>query len=133
MLKMLFGLDQKEVENNSVVEASSLLDVGEFQIFQLGYESWYGKEGDLQYLEKCFFSYLLENKTTAWARHFARHIIVLDQKGELESHAPEYHRFDPESVRPISKTIGTVQACAILLFCLGFISFISIISSGGIT
>ena len=75
------------------------MGVGEFQIFQLGYEDWYGREAEPSDLDAPFFAYLLENQISAWARHYARKIIKLDDSGELDANAAFFHRFDAASMK----------------------------------
>ena len=132
MLNIFFGTDKENSERNVIVDASNRLDVGEFQFFQLGYVAWFGKEADIKFLEKCFFDYLLEDKTTSWARHYARQIIALDEKGKLVNNAPEYHRYDADIPQSFSRKSGIVKVFLVLFLFFLFIG-IALFLVDGIT
>lgn len=110
MLKRYFQPDDLDTPDaNPVSEASNILEVGEFQLFQLGFSAWYGREEDPKQLEPVFFQYLLYNEVPHWARHYARKIIKLNQDNTLEHNAPEYHRFDSTSAGTDTRFSGTVK------------------------
>ncbi len=115
------------VENNLLAEASNRLDVGEFQVFQLSYNEWHGNDLEPQRMEQLFFEYLTENKLPPWARHYARHIIDLDDQGLLEYTDSHYHRYDANSVEPVNIRTGLATVIALALFMAAFI-IISVIT-----
>lgn len=122
MLKIFFKLDEMDnIESNLLAEAANRLDVGEFQIFQMGYEAWYGGELDPQRLEAVFFDYLINNKIAPWAHHYARKIIEQDDAGELDYRDPQYHRFDAPSMSVESKRAGWLKVSAVMLIVLVFL------------
>jgi len=89
-----------DVESNMIAEASNRLDVGEFQLFELGYEHWFGQPAPADRIETDFFAYLAHNEPPPWARHYARHIIALDEEGMLQSGDETFHRFDRDLDSP---------------------------------
>ncbi len=116
MLKIFYQIDEMDsIEANLVAEAANRLDIGEFQVFQLSYLDWFGHEVEEKSLEKIFFAYLMENRIPPWARHYARKIIDLDDKGELDYHHSSYHGFDVESMKPGERKVGALKAAAVLV------------------
>ena len=131
MLKIFYELDEMDnVESNLLAEASNRLDVGEFQIFQLAYEAWYGCELDPQRLEAIFFDYLINNKIPPWARHYARKIIEKGDAGELDYRESHYHRFDAESMDVHSKRAGWLIIGTVLLVVIAFFGSIMFLLQG---
>ena len=128
MFKLLYHPGEiDDPEADVIAEASNRLDVGEFQVFQLGYESWYGRAPDSQMIELCFVGYLTDNRMPPWARHYAREIIKLDDGGGLDSTDPVYHRFDPPHRAP-----ARIYGWSILLGTLGVVAlFLTLIAVGG--
>ena len=95
MFRWIYRLDETDsIEANLVAEASNRLMVGEFQLFQLAYEAWYGNAPNADLLEPMFFDYLMHNEIPFWARNFARRTIESDDRGELNAQDARYHQFD---------------------------------------
>ena len=116
MLKIFFELDDMDnIEKNLMAEASNRLDVGEYQVFQLSYEAWFGSEPDKKQLERIFFDYLTNDKVPPWARHYARIIIDKYDEGELDYNNPHYHRFDATSMQNVSVNEGLLKIAVIAL------------------
>lgn len=110
----LFNMNELEVD--VVAYASSLLDVGEFQLFQLAHIEWFGVEGDIKELERYFFSYLTGYNMPHWARHFARHVISLEKEDRLKPLSIEYHRFDSFGVTPSPNNSRLSTVIGVLVF-----------------
>ncbi|MBK17797.1 MAG: hypothetical protein CMM52_03020 [Rhodospirillaceae bacterium] len=87
---------EEHPERAEVARAANLLQIGEFQLLQLAYNDWCGKDMPAGESDRIFGSYMIYNQVPAWARHYARHIISLDQIGMLDDRDPIYHRYDPE-------------------------------------
>lgn len=122
MLKFLYDLgDGDDMESNLVAEASNRLDVGEFQVFQLGFANWHGRDADPQMLEKVFFDYLYQNQVPSWARDFSRKIIALDEKGKLDANEAQYHRYDPAGLRPLSLASGATKMAVFFICVVAFL------------
>ncbi len=77
-----------------VVDASGKLDIGEFEIFQLSYEAWFGEEGEIKFLEENFLLYLNAGTIPQWVRHYSRNIILEYKSGRLDKNSPRFHKFD---------------------------------------
>lgn len=122
MLKIFFELDEMDnIEKNLLAEAANRLDVGEFQVFQLGYEAWFGSEPDEKQLERIFFDYLTHDKLPPWARHYARGIIDKYDEDELDYNNPHYHRFDAQGIQNLSTKAGLLKITAIALLVVVFL------------
>ena len=67
----------------SVLRASSLLSVGEFRVFEIAYEDWYGESGEEKIIEKHFTGYMFNDIVPPWVRHFCKKVLTLDDEGEL--------------------------------------------------
>ena len=98
LFQVLIDPESEERENGdrlAVVEAANLLQTGEFQLLQLAYRDWFGKDLEEERLNGLFSDYMLKEETPSWARHYARRIIQLSKEGRLDYNDPVYHRFDP--------------------------------------
>ena len=97
VLEALLHPDRDEdVDRAGVVHAANLLEVGEFQLLQLAFDEWYGREMYDSEKELFFHHVFLEKSTPSFLRHYARKIVLKDNRGELRSRARGYHRYDPE-------------------------------------
>lgn len=67
----------------SVLRTASLLSVGEFRVFEIAYEDWYGESGDEKLIEKHFTPYMFNDLVPIWVRHFCKKIIKLDSEDAL--------------------------------------------------
>ena len=131
MLKIFYDWgDKDDIASNLVAEASNRLDVGEFQLFQLSYEAWYGEEMEPKRLETAFFGYLMKDEVPPWARHYARKIIEQDDAGNLDYRDPHYHRFDPRSMRTDSTQSGLLKVGVVLLIVVAFLGASMILMHG---
>lgn len=77
--------DEKEIPDDVwlVLEASSLLGVGEFRLFEIAYEQWFGEKGEEKTVEKWFVPYMFANKVPTWVVMFARRVVALEKEGKL--------------------------------------------------
>ncbi len=73
---------QKELE--SVMLASRVLQITEFNFFRLSYAQWYGHEVSENGLENIFAEYMFEDIVPHWVRHFTRIVVSLFEKGTLD-------------------------------------------------
>lgn len=92
----------------AVVEASSLLAISEFRLFELAYRNWYGVEGDVETIEGSFFPYMFQNQVPHFVRAFTRRVGRLERSGRLD---PRDFGIEPEG-----RTLGGVAtglACAL--------------------
>ena len=78
--------DEGRIPNDvwSVLKAASLLSVGEFRVFEIAYEQWYGERGEEKTIEKYFTSYMFNDIVPVWVRDFCKKIVKLDQDDVLD-------------------------------------------------
>lgn len=78
--------DEKRIPNDvwSVLRAASLLSVGEFRVFEIAYEQWYGEAGDEKHIERHFTSYMFNDIVPVWVRHFCKRVMELDRENALD-------------------------------------------------
>jgi len=123
MFKIFYDLDDLDnIESNLVAQASSRLDIGEFQVFQLSYVAWHGHDAEPAQMEAIFFKYLYEDEMPPWVRHYTRQIIQQDEAGLLAPGDPSYHRFDAASMRTgtvVPTWIRAILVFSFLLFLVG--------------
>ena len=89
--------DREELEMKDrlvVISAANQLQIGEFQLLQLAYRTWYDKDLPEALMSKLFTAYMLHNHVPHWARHYARRIIQDHELGKLDDNARSFHRYD---------------------------------------
>jgi len=111
---------EEDPERAIVAHAANLLQVGEFQMLQLAYKDWFGEDMPKALVDRLFHSYMLYNEVPHWARQYARKIINVESRGELDDLDPAYHVYDadyhtyvPDGVRKF------IIAASILVICIG--------------
>lgn len=58
-----------------VLDAAMLLDISEFQLFELAYTDWFGDKPVIHQVECLFASYMFKGEIPTWVRQFARNIL----------------------------------------------------------
>jgi len=101
-----------------VVRAANLLQIGEFQLLQLAYKSWYAEEMPAPICDAIFHSYMLHSEVPAWARHYARRVIALAERDELDDNDPRYHVYDAEYYKALP--LGA-RRLMVAVMCLAFV------------
>lgn len=97
LLKTLIQPDHDEnLERTEVADAANLLQVGEFQLLQLAFHAWHERDMPQAMIDQTFTQYMLYNEVPFWARQYAREIIEIDRRGELDDNQSHYHRYDAE-------------------------------------
>lgn len=109
---------EDEPERAEISRAANLLQIGEFQLLQLAYYAWYGKEMSPAASNHIFRAYMIEGQVPAWARHYARQIIAKAESGMLEDNDPAYHRYDSEYFQALP--LGA-RRLAIAVACISFV------------
>lgn len=97
LFSVLINPQREELELGEralVCSAANVLQVGEFQLLQLAYRSWFGEDLPEALTDRLFTSYMLRNEVPHWARHFARTILARDAHGGLDPNSPAWHRYD---------------------------------------
>jgi hypothetical protein len=118
ILTVLINPQREELELGEraiVCSAANVLQIGEFQVLQLAYRSWFGRDLPETLIDRLFTSYMLRNEVPHWARHFARDILKRDAAGALDPDHPTWHRFDhtyhheaPKGMRTFVTATGLV-------------------------
>lgn len=104
-----------------VAKAANLLQIGEFQLLQLAYLAWYGEEMPEAANDPIFRTYMLEEQVPAWARHYARRVIELDDLDDLDDRDPRYHRYDTDYFKalPLGARRLALAVCYLAFFMVG--------------
>lgn len=82
--RMFPGRDSTPQDVLDVLGVANLLGVGEFRLFELAYESWYGLAGDEKTIERSFLPYMFHDRVPHWVRAFTRRIERLEETGQLD-------------------------------------------------
>ena len=90
---MLFRRERTPPDVQDVVEASNLLAVSEFRLFEIAYANWYGVEGDSKTIERQFLPYMFQERVPHYVRAFTRKVLGLEAAGSLD---PEEFGIEPE-------------------------------------
>jgi len=76
---------QPDVE--AVLDAAAILDITEYDLFDLAYDRWHGERAEEAVLERFFVAYMFNDVVPIWVRHFARLVQRLNSRGELDRRA----------------------------------------------
>ena len=83
-------------KRSEIIHAANLIQIGEFQLIQLAYKSWYREELDETKVDKIFSEYMYRNIIPIWVKYYAKDIIKLDNANVLSGHDKKYHIYDHE-------------------------------------
>ena len=83
-------------KRSEVLNASNLLQIGEFQLIQLAYKVWYRENLPEDKINNIFSEYMVSGIIPIWVAYYAKDIIKLDQAGVLDSYNEKYHVYDHE-------------------------------------
>lgn len=123
---------EDDSERALVAQAANLLQVGEFQVLQLAYRKWYDEDLPKALIDRLFHSYMLYNEVPHWARQYARHILMLDKRGELDDLDPAYHIYDSDYHGYVPNGVRRfVVAVSILVICVGGGLWLAHMATGG--
>jgi hypothetical protein len=118
--RVLLDPESEETEypdRKLVGSAANLLQVGEFQLLQLAYRQWFGEDLPEAQISRLFTSYMMRHEVPSWARHYARSILELHGRGQLDARNPAYHRYDNDYVRQLpTGLIRFLLATALVAF-----------------
>ncbi len=105
LLQTLLKPDHNEhPEKELIAQAANILQVGEFQLLQLAYYEWHGRDMLEMEMNNLFSAYMIDNIIPHWARDFARKILARDAAGETSlDRDPAYHRYDPNYVTHVTE------------------------------
>ena len=103
LLKTLIKPDLDENPKRSeILNAANLLHVGEFQLIQLSYKSWYNEDLPEDKINKIFSEYMVTGIIPIWVTDYAQNILKLDKVSKLDSFNDKYHIYDHEFGKYIS-------------------------------
>lgn len=103
-----------------VMAAAAQLDVGEFHVFELAYERWYGKAAPEASLERLFGTYLRNQIVPPWVRHYARSVTRdAERAGRRVTAAPAASTEDEARLRRLGLWyLLVIVAATVLLYLL---------------
>ena len=97
LLKTLIKPDWEDNPKRSeIIQAANLIQIGEFQLIQLAYKSWYNEELPEEKINSIFNEYMVTNIVPIWVTSYAKDILKLDKAGVLNSNDKKYHIYDHE-------------------------------------
>ncbi|QPC41831.1 hypothetical protein HW532_03335 [Kaustia mangrovi] len=108
-----FDEDTIPVDVMLVLKAASLLETGEFRVFEIAYRRWFGHAGEEKTIERYFVPYMFNDVVPQWVRHFARHVLELDRRHALDPRAFGLH---PRPPNRDARRRGALYAAWIVLF-----------------
>jgi hypothetical protein len=121
LLKTLIKPDWDENNKRSeIIHAANLIQIGEFQLIQLSYKSWFGEDLPENKINDIFNEYMITGIIPIWVTYYAKDVIRLDKAKVLDSYNKKYHVYDHEFGETIydekkRKTRGIFYASIILL------------------
>ena len=83
-------------KRSEVLNASNLLQIGEFQLIQLAYKVWYRENLPEDKINIIFNEYMVRGIIPIWVTAYATDILKLDQANVLDSYNEKYHVYDHE-------------------------------------
>ena len=103
LLKTLIKPDWDDNPKRSeILHAANLLHVGEFQLIQLAYKSWYIEDLPEEKINKIFSEYMVTGIIPIWVTYYAQDILKLSKANVLDSFNDKYHVYDHEFGKHIS-------------------------------
>ena len=109
--------EEEMKERLVVIAAANRLQIGEYQLLQLAYREWHGKDLPEELISRLFKSYMLDNEVPHWARHYARLVVEGCENGTINENASQYHRYDHDyrrTVRHGVRKFSIAVACLII-------------------
>ena len=103
LLKTLIKPDWDDNPKRSeILHAANLLHIGEFQLIQLSYKSWFNEDLPEDKINKIFSEYMVTGIIPIWVIHYAQDILKLNKANVLDSFNDKYHVYDHEFGKYIS-------------------------------
>ena len=103
LLKTLIKPDWDDnPQRSKILHAANLLHIGEFQLIQLSYKSWYNEDLPEDKINKIFSEYMVTGIIPIWVTHYAQDILKLNKANVLDSFNDKYHVYDHEFGEHIS-------------------------------
>ena len=89
-------------KRSEILHAANLLHVGEFQLIQLAYKTWFSEDLPEDKINIIFSEYMVTGIIPIWVTHYAQDIIKLNKANVLDSFNDKYHVYDHEFGKYIS-------------------------------
>ena len=89
-------------KRSQILHAANLLQIGEFQLIQLSYKSWYNEDLPEDKINKIFSEYMVTGIIPIWVTYYAQDILKLNKANVLDSFNDKYHVYDHEFGKYIS-------------------------------
>ncbi len=89
-------------KRSEILHAANLLHVGEFQLIQLAYKTWFSEDLPEDKINIIFSEYMVTGIIPIWVTHYAQDIIKLNKANVLDSFNDKYHVYDHEFGKHIS-------------------------------
>ena len=103
LLKTLIKPDWDDNPKRSeILHAANLLHIGEFQLIQLSYKSWYNEDLPEDKINKIFSEYMVTGIIPIWVTDYAQNILKLNKANVLDPFNNKYHVYDHEFGKYIS-------------------------------
>ena len=97
LLKTLIKPDWDDnTKRSEILHAANLLHVGEFQLIQLAYKTWFKEDLPEYKINKIFNEYMVTGIIPIWVTHYAEDILKLSKANVLDSYNQKYHVYDHE-------------------------------------
>ena len=110
---------------DSVLNATALLDITEWDFFNLAYNRWHGGPAEEGIMEPIFAAYMFNDIVPLWARHFARLVERLYRRGVLDRQVLGVDRL-PGSAQMVSRGMRySVFIVAMLIALIVFAEFVA--------
>jgi hypothetical protein len=110
---------------DSVLTATALLDITEWDFFNLAYDRWHGEPAAEGVMEPIFAAYMFNDVVPLWARHFARLVERLYRRGVLDRQALGIDRL-PGSARMVSHGMRySIMIAVVIIALVVFAEFVA--------
>jgi hypothetical protein len=82
-------MKNKQLNNDAqaVINTAALLQISEFEVFQLAYQCWFGYLAENREIDVLFSRYLINANVPVWVRAFTRQINQLQAENRLNGRA----------------------------------------------
>ena len=84
------------LKRSEILHAANLIHVGEFQLIQLAYKSWYNEDLPEDKINKIFSEYMVTGIIPIWVIHYAQDILKLNKANVIDYFNDKYHVYDHE-------------------------------------
>ena len=101
-----------------VTSVANLLDIGEFQLLQIAFKDWYGRELHPEEQDEIFHDFFILGKTPAFLRHLSRRIYLRDVEWGLHEQS---FRFNIHGLNAVTvyKTVDVRHFVKVISLLLG--------------